>query len=200
MNEVTEKEAWEACDRKNFGVAAEIWERLIASSRSGTMRDSLRSHFCYALVGLRRFDEARQIYQRLYDKTGCHIHVHQLGMVEREAGEYAKALALFRQEESMLSDDDSLSKAANLYELGLLESLIGNHGSALRLAGHCLAVSMKTEDRVMHGCALRLLGDLHRQGSPDQAKVYYGKSREAFNVAGDEVACREIDERMEALT
>ncbi len=185
---------------KDFTAAVEIWEDLIASSSSEAERDSLRNQYCYVLVSWKRFDMAREIYEQLYDETGNHIYVHQLGMVEREAGKYLQAVALFRQEDAMLSDDDNLSKAANLYEQGLLASLIGNHDSALKLAYRCLDLSVKADDSVMHGCALRLLGDLCRRGNPDQAKDYYYRSRNAFEAAGDEIACREIDEKLEAVT
>jgi tetratricopeptide (TPR) repeat protein len=199
MNTV-EKKAWAACDRKEYAVAAELWEQLIASSSNEARRDACRHGYGYALVGLRRYDEARAIWRQLYEKTGSHIYIHQLGMVEREAGEYAKAAELFLKERSMLPDDDDLAKAANLYEQGLIESLIGNQEAAMTFAKECLALSMATEDKIMHGCAYRLLADLSRDDRSDKALNYYNKSRKAFEEAGDRIACREIDDSLKEIT
>jgi len=196
MRKVSEKEAWKAYERKDYPASAAIWEQLIRSSPNGIERDSFEHGYGYALVGLKRFSEARAIWKRLYDRTGSHIYIHQLGMVEREAGNYAEAADLFEQEHSILPEDDDLAKAANLYEQSLVESLFGNHGSAVKLAERCLVLSMTTEDKVMHGCAYRLLGDLSRHECPSKARSYYLGSRRAFEEAEDRIACREIDERL----
>ena len=196
MSGTTESEAWQACDRGDFAGAAELWERLIASCASERECDGLRLGYGYALVGLRRFDEARALYRQLYRTTGSHTWIHQLGMVEREAGEYGEAAALFGQERSMLNAADELAIAANLYERGLVESLRGNRGAALELAERCLVAGLATEDRVMHGCAHRLLGDLAASGQEEKARRCYLKARCAFEEAGDQVACAEIDERL----
>lgn len=195
----SEQDAWQSHDRGEFATAAAIWEVLIACSDDDSERDGLEQCYCYALVGLKRFDDARAICRRLYEKTGSHIQLHQLGMVEREAGEYAEAIMLFNKERSLLADDDLLACAANQYERGLLESLIGNRDSALILARECHAKSMETDDQVMHGCAWRLLGDLSRDDSPEMARGHYERSRRAFMDAGDDVACRGIDGRLSTL-
>jgi len=197
--EMTEQAAWDAHDRKDFREAARIWESLIASAASGTARDALRSNYCYALVGLQRFDEARRIHQELYEKTGSHIDLHQLGMVAREAGEYDRALALFEEEHSMLQGGHPLARAANLYERGLVQSLLGHREEALQLAENCLALSKKTDNPVMHGCAWRLLGDLYRSANPKHARDHYVQARAAFAQADDHVACADIDSRMQSL-
>ena len=195
----SESEAWEACDRKDFEAAASLWERLISECASERERDALRHGYGYALVGLKRFDEARALYRRLYERSGSHVFVHQLGMVEREAGAYAEAAARFEQERSMLEPEDHLALAANLYEQGLVEDLLGNRGRARELAHRCLEVGLATQDPVMHGCAWRLLGDLSVPGEANEARRCYGEARRAFEQAGDEVACREIDERRVTL-
>lgn len=196
MKGPTEKDAWQALDRKDHAVAAALWEQLIASCPNERERDSLLHGYGYALVGLKRFGEARAIYRRLYEKTGLHVYLHQLGMVAREAGEYSEAAGLFEQEHSMLVVGDELAMAANLYEQALVESLVGNRQSALELANRCLVGSLATEDKILHGCAYRLLGDLSRPDSEERARGFYRKARSAFEDAGDPIACGEIDERL----
>jgi tetratricopeptide (TPR) repeat protein len=200
MSKVSGKEAWKAYERKDYSAATAIWEQLIGSSQNEMERDSFEHGYGYALVGLKRFKEAREIWRRLYDRTGSHIYIHQLGMVEREAGNYAEAAELFEEEHSILPDDDNLAKAANLYEQSLVESLFGNHDSAVKLAERCLVLSMTTKDKVMHGCAYRLLGDLSRHECPSKARSYYLESLRAFEEAEDRIACGEIDDRLKSCT
>ena len=99
----------------------------------------------------------------------------------------------------MLEPEDHLALAANLYEQGLVEDLLGNPGRARELANRCLEVGLATEDLVMHGCAWRLIGDLSLPGKAEEARRAYGEARRAFERAGDEVACLEIDERMASI-
>lgn len=200
MSDETERQAWEAYEREEYATAADLWEQLIRYASNETDGDRFRHGYGYALVGLKRFEEARVIYQQLFDKTGSHVFLHQLGMVARESGEHSKAAELFRHERSILRTDDSLPLAANLFEQGLVESLLGNQKSAIEIANRCLAVSMKTKDMVMHGCAYRLLGDLSRSEWPDMATSYYYKARKAFEEAGDKIACGEVDERLTEIT
>jgi len=200
MNDVTEDKAWEALDRKDYPAAADLWEQLIGAASNEVECDAFKNGYGYALIGLKRFDDARAIYLHLYKKTQSHIYIHQLGMVERESGEYDRAATIFKQEQSMLTAEDNLAVAANLYEQGLVESLVGNMASALEHANRCLVVSLDTEDKIMHGCAYRLLGDLWRHYCPGKACSYYHKSRRAFEGAEDEIACGEIDDRLETIT
>lgn len=200
MNDAIEESAWKAYDKKDYATAVKLWEQLIESSTNETERDLYRHGYGYALVGLKRFDEAREIYRQLYEKTHSHIYIHQPGMVERESGEYALAASLFWKEQAMLKEEDYPAIAANLYEQGLIESLAGDRDLALELADRCLAVSLATEDKIMHGCAYRLPGDLWRRDCPEKARDYYRKSRKAFEDGGDIIACGEIDERYESIT
>jgi tetratricopeptide (TPR) repeat protein len=200
MEIATRENAWKAYDQKDFDVAAKLWEQLIRTASSDMERDSFRYDYGYTLVGLKRFDEARSIYEQLYEKISSHIYIHQIGMVEREAGNYVMAAELFKQEQTMLAIEDNLAIAANLYEQALIESLIGELSLAFDLANQCLVVSMTTEDKIMHGCAYRLLGDLLRLDFPDKARIHYYKSRKSFEDAGDQIACGEIDQRVNEMT
>jgi tetratricopeptide (TPR) repeat protein len=200
MTIATKENAWKAYDQQDFDLAAKLWKQLIKTASNDMERNSFRYDYGYTLVRLKRFEEARIIYQQFYEKTSSHIFIHQLGMVEREAGNYVRAAELFKQEQAMLATEDNLAIAANLYEQALIESLIGEPNLALDLANHCLVVSMTTEDQIMHGCAYRLLGDLLRLDLPDKARLYYHKSRQSFKDAGDQIACEEIDQRVNEMT
>ena len=200
MNSSLKQEAWQAYERKDYEVAAELYKQLIMSCSSESEIDSYKHSYGYVLVALGDFDKARTIYQQLYEKSKSHIFIHQLGMVEREAGEYQKAATLFQQEYSMLKPIDGLSIAANLYEQALIEKLIGNQDSSLELAKRCLVESLETSDSIMHGCAYRLLGDLLFHDCREKANVFYDKARKAFSEAGDTIACSEIDERQRKNT
>jgi tetratricopeptide (TPR) repeat protein len=191
--------AWAAYELGEFATAVALWEQLLAACPDEADRDSLRSGQAYALVGLRRFDEAREIYRSLYARTRAHIYLHQLGMVEREAGCPQRAADLFEQERSLLAPGDALALAANLYERALVASLLGNGGAAKELGRRCMAASLETADPVMHGCAYRLLGDLARAEDPNEARRHYDRALAAFAEAGDQTACDEIDVRLEAL-
>jgi len=148
---------------------------------------------------LKRFNDAKALLNELYDKTQSHIYLHQLGMVAREAGDYIEALNMFEHECSMLTTNDHLGKAANMYEQALVNDLLGNQDVASKLATLCLALSLSTEDNIMHGCAYRLMGDLFRKNSFEKAKMYYRNSLEAFEKAKDNIACNEIKERLNSL-
>jgi hypothetical protein len=76
--------------------------------------------------------------------------------------------------------------------------LSGNRTQAMELANRCLENTLKTDDRIMHGCAYRLWGDLTRAENPAAAVRYYRQARDAFHQAGDTVACREMDDRLSA--
>ena len=196
---VSEQQAWEACDRRDFMAAAAIWETLIRLSCTEVERDLFSAHYCYALVGLKRFDDARLICRRLFQKTNSHIHLHQLGMVEREAGQFNQALNLFLQESVLIEKDDILALAANLYERSYLKFLLKDHAEAHKLAGQCLDLSRQTDDPVMLGCACRLHGDLRREDDSSMAKMYYQLALDAFRQAEDETAVEEIANRLKDI-
>ena len=122
-----------------------------------------------------------------------------MGMVEREAENYKIAQSLFLKEQTLVRHESSLAKAANLYELALLEKLLGNQIKALELAHDCLNQSRQTTDFVMQGCAYRLLADSYSLFDESQAKENYRKAKHAFRLAEDRVAMAEIEEKLQSL-
>lgn len=120
-----------------------------------------------------------------------------MGMVEREAENYNTAQSLFLKEQTLVRHESSLAKAANLYELALLEKLVGNQIKALELAHDCLRQSRLTNDFIMHGCAYRLLADSYGSFDEAQAKENYKKAKYAFQLAKDSIAIAEIEDKLQ---
>lgn len=56
----------------------------------------------YALAFQGRHAEALALYRGLYEETGSHRAVHQVGMVLRMAGRLEEALAVFEEEARLL--------------------------------------------------------------------------------------------------
>jgi len=188
-----------ALDRGDPAAAARIWERLIADCSHEEEADGLRLGYGYALVALGRLSEARELYQRLYRRSGSHIHLHQWGMVEREACEYERAATIFLEEWELIEPDDGPAQATNLYEQSLVKSLRGHRDEALALAERCFALATESEDPILYGCACRLLGDLALPDRQDTARAWFLLARQAFMDAPDPVAVTEVDARLEAL-
>ena len=67
----------------------------------------------YALAFQGRHAEALALYRGLYEETGSHRAVHQVGMVRRMAGRLEEALAVFA-EEARLLPPDPLARSTNL--------------------------------------------------------------------------------------
>ena len=63
MSKIEEKDAWKALDISDYAAAAQIWEQLIDSCSSEAEADSYKHGYGYALVGMKRWDESRAIYQ-----------------------------------------------------------------------------------------------------------------------------------------
>ena len=78
----------------------------------------------YALAFQGRHAEALALYRGLYEETGSHRAVHQVGMVLRMAGRLEEALAVF-EEEARLLPPDPLARSTNLYERGYTWLLLG---------------------------------------------------------------------------
>lgn len=170
-----------------------MFEALLAQAKSGEERDSMLSAYCYPLVALRRYAKARHIYASLFNKYGSHRYLHQLGMVEREAGNYRKALAIHQTERRMLRKSGALERSANLYELGKNNELLGKTALAAKYAADCRAEAMRCRDLVMKGCAFRLSGDVGARIEPASALRYYARARQYFKRAGCRPAVKEVD-------
>lgn len=91
IEDTPESRTWMYMDQHQPTEALNVWNELIARA-DGEDRDNLESNSCYAVIALYRIEEARSIYLRLYEKHRNHRYAHQLCMVERESGDYEKAI------------------------------------------------------------------------------------------------------------
>lgn len=197
-------DVWSAIDEGRYDAAETLLERddELSKSPAGQMARG----YIFAFRG--QFDEARQVYGRLRETALAqperireHIAVHQLGMVERMAGRYEEALALFEEEHDLIDPDADHALAVNAYELGNVALLLGRLDDAERELTRCLHLARTGDDPVALGCAWRGLGDLAvAREDFEAASSAYAHAKEAFREADDERALREIDERERRLT
>ena len=124
------------------------------------------------------------------------ITIHQLGMIERMAADYAKASALFIEEERLISTyfpGDPLRMSANLYERGYIALRTGCYDQAEKTMRRSLDCGILAIDDMCIGCAYRGLGEIMiATGQPDAAKDYFKKALDCFTKAGDLIAIEEI--------
>ena len=197
---MSEELAWQAYDNKEYAKADQIWTELLASERDETRRYDLFHGYAYTLCALRKFDLARLIYEHLYLVRENHIYLHQLGMVERERGDYALAFAHIESEAAMIEEGKTdlplpLALAANYYEQAKILELMKKIPEA-KLAEASFHFACENPDEMVLGCSLRLLGDIALRSDPDEAKDYYTMAMLAFEEAGDEVAAKEVEQKL----
>jgi tetratricopeptide (TPR) repeat protein len=194
-----DREAWLAFEEGRLTESQRLWRGLIAAADSERQRDEYRAHYAYVLVAMSRFGEARALYERLFDRYGSHRYLHQLAMVEREAGEFSAALDLLDREDAMLPADAPLAKAANLYERALVHFRLGRSRAAHELLDKCLAAAIASEDPTMLGAAHRLQGDMFAMRDPARAGNAYRLAIDYFRAAQDRFGEAEIEERIQRL-
>lgn len=193
-----DSKAWQLMNQNQPESALMVWNDLIGNAK-GEERDNFESNSCYALIALNRENEAREIYMRLFAKSYNHRYAHQLCMVERKVGNFEKAIEWLEVEEKLISSNDTLALAANIYEYGKVNELIGNRSEAERYAEVCIELSMRQNDLIMLACANRLMGDVIRHSNVEKAVVYYAQAQKCFFDAGDLVGVDEIDDLIAQL-
>ena len=198
---MSEELAWQAYDNKEYAKADQIWTELLASELDETRRYDLFHGYAYTLCALRKFDLARLIYEHLYLVRENHIYLHQLAMVERERGDYALAFAHIESEAAMIEEGKtelpvSLALAANYYEQAKILELMKKLPEAQKLAEASFHYACENPDEMVLACSLRLLGDLSMHSDPEAAKDFYSMAQLAFEEAGDEVAVKEVEQKI----
>ncbi|MCS6839479.1 MAG: tetratricopeptide repeat protein [Roseiflexus sp.] len=159
--------------------------------------------FAYCFRG--KFDQARELYANLYrlvqearDMPWQAIVLHQRGVVERMAGEFDRALAIFQEEYRFRAShlpDDLAGFAANLYEQGYILLKSGDAAHARMIMHRSLEIAQQANDAMCLGCAYRGLGEIYAAlNERDQARVYFSLSEQAFRQAGDLIAAEEVQQ------
>ncbi|MEL7434198.1 MAG: tetratricopeptide repeat protein [Chloroflexota bacterium] len=201
-------EAFQAFDTGNFDSAEAQYQALLETlaPEDADKRNSVLHMlgFVYAQQG--KYAEARASYLGLLDiateNTAKHIIYHQLGMVERMAGEdYAQALVYLVEESALLTETMLAQRSANHYEIGHVMMLMGDTDMATQQFQEARDLAQSAKDAVCLACAYRGLGDVAKQaGDVDSAKTHYKASKVQFMQAGDTIGASEIDTRLEGLT
>lgn len=158
----------------------------------------------YALAHGGLFAEARAVYTGLRQAHAGgpleHIHAHQLGMVERLAGDFHAALRLFDHERKLIGTlppaERPFKRAVNGYELGVCRLALGETEAARVDLVAALADAREAGDPLTLGCVHRALGDLAAgSGDPDSARAEYEQAHADFQEAGDDRAAAEVRAR-----
>ncbi len=182
------------------GEALERCDQAVESSTEESARVH-RMNRCHILNSLGRHAESDHLLERLV--TGDpknHRLLHNWAAVKRMLGRHSVALEMFETERQMLSvGGDQLSIAANLYELGKTNCMLGNIEDAFAYANRCLLETAKCDDPIMHGCAYRLLGDLYHRHSVAIALSCYNEAIEHFSKGMDPRAVDDVKERIAAV-
>ncbi|NJK48779.1 tetratricopeptide repeat protein [Candidatus Gracilibacteria bacterium] len=159
--------------------------------------------FTYSLQ--KRYDRAHELYQNLYELV-CYqrdlkwqaIALHQLGMVERLAGNFQEAQQIFQHEYDFRVfnlPDDFVGFSANLYEQGYLHLKLAYLLAAEQAMLKSLEMARRVEDDMCLGCSYRGIGEVYlRLGKFVRAKEAFSLSIKAFERVGDDRAVLEVQE------
>lgn len=178
--------------------AEEIAFTTSLQSKDQSEKDELNWARAYALVELKRFDEARKIWTDIFDRNKNHKALHQIGYVERSEGKLENALAIYSSEKDLISSEDRTAVAANLYELTFCNFLLGNEEAALLYFSKYEKIEFDEPDLIERACFFRLKGDLSSY-NVELARVAYNESIRLFLAADDEIGAQEIRNKLQSL-
>src|SRR5699024_7839804 len=162
----------------------------------------------FALVKseLGNYTEASELYLEILriaenegNKEEEAIAYHQLGMVERLAGQYDKALRFLSTEAEIyktLDGDFHLELAANVYEQGMIYLLNNQHIHARRFMEKSLHHAEQAEDSMIIGYAYTGLGDISSQSDEKEAEKFYQQAIMAFEWAEDNQAVEAMKDKI----
>lgn len=195
---------WDLIAQKRYDAALERFQGLGIEAQSTENQMA----YGYILCGLKRFDKAAEVYQRLQDvwrgQPQEHIALHQRGMVERERGAYAEALRLYQLERTLIDQSDAPQKAmqyaVNGYELGINQLHLGQFKEAQASLTAALQDALEAGDPMTLGCIYRAWGDYYAATQDaERALDNYGQARLEFLKTGDEMAVQDLQSKVDAL-
>lgn len=122
-------------------------------------------------------------------------------MVERMAGDFDKAQALFEEELALLKNRNPnfyVGFAANYYEQGYILLKKNRLMDAEERMNQSLQYSEQSADPVCLGCSLRGLGEIFKaKGEIELSEKWFQQSIGAFQKADDIVAVNEVYRMLE---
>ena len=207
MNSI--EDAWGAFSQDDYTAAEHLFKVILADAQD---EETIRQAECglgYVLAFTNRFEEARALFVRLHDdaeKRGMpseqHRALHQVGMVERMAGNWLQAKTTFAEEAELirLLDNLPLPVAVNAYEQGVVALHLNELERAHQWLKYSLEQANLTDDQVAVGCAYRGLGDyFKRKGEAEQARQAWEKAIIAFSRVSEGKAVEDVHERLRGL-
>lgn len=204
MKEISQSlsKAWDLFDNGRYREAEALYLACFAHippSDTGKFHAVLMG-LLYTEAFLEKYDEARKYGNLLLkdakDDDERHTAIHQLGMVERMAGNYKEAMALFSEEESIIHasfPEDHWRMSANFYEQGYVMLKMKQYAEAQEAMLMALDSAIQAKDEMCKGCAYRGMGEIMTAvGNSEKAMVFFEKAVVAFTNAGDWKAVEEI--------
>ena len=190
-----------AIDERRFGQAESLLrdDKELFPTRAGQMALG----YLYAHTG--RYNEAREVFRNLREQhrgdAWEHIALHQLGRVERLAGQHEAALGFYSEEIGLIRKLDSQSHelAVNALERSISLRALHRLDEARAALHDCLGYAGQDDPETL-GRAERELGELSLiEGHPEAAKLHLERAIVAFRESEDDFAVREIEARIREL-
>ena len=199
--------AWAAFEREEYVGSERTFRDLLAMpALTISERQQARFGLGYALAFLQQFEEARNLFDPLRpearaggDPGAEHRALHQVGMVERLAGNWGAAQDCFERERDLIAHlgNGDLAVAINAYELGLTSLKLGQTEQAKAWPDLSLNRAERTDDLIAVGCAHRGLGDWYeRSGQQKETRACWRAARASFLAAGNEKATSDVERRL----
>ena len=115
------------------------------------------------------------------------VHLHQLGMVAQQRGDYDAALNWYRKSLAILEQiGDRASMAGSYHQLGIVAQLRGDYDAALDWYRKSLAIKEQLGDRAGMAASYHQLGTVAQlRGDYDAALDWYRKSLAILGQLGD---------------
>lgn len=203
------KRAFNLFDNGRLEEAEAIYDECLNGMDKGTAAYENALHMMgFTKSALGKYEEARLLYRQLREAAQSEQHtekeqiaLHQLGMVERMAGNYGKAQEYFMEEFTMLEQNRPAFHtgfAANYYEQGMILLKKNSLHQAEEIMKKSLLYAEKSGDPISIGCSLRGLGEISiAQERREEATDYWMRARMAFEGAGEMNGVREIDQLLQ---
>jgi tetratricopeptide (TPR) repeat protein len=206
------QQAFTAFDNQQFAQAELLYLQALqkhVETKGDCYKNALNGlAFTYCLQN--KFERARKLYKSLYKLVGNQndlkwqaITLHQLGMVERLAGNLKEAQQIFQEEYNfrvLNIPNDLAGFSANQYEQGYLYLKLGDLTQAEKIMLRALEIAQQAKDSMCIGCCYRGLGEVYLSlGSLSLAEETFVLSIQAFEQAGDDIAVAEVKRLLEPL-
>ena len=199
MNELTA--AWAAFHSEDFEAAEEaFWQ----SDATPDVTREARGGLVYVYARTGRFEEARDLCEALRleavalgDWALEYAALHQLGIVERLAGQFETALEVFALERTVIArlSQPPLAVCANAFESGVLHAKLGRLSVGRDWLRIALESAQLCGDLGAQASVLRALGEV--AANVTMRRALLTQSFAAFLEAGDEPSALEVKTLLE---